>query len=133
VFLVTIEQKFSIKQATKLFPQLGLKVINGYLTNLNNKRQEETHVVSYYILKALNMVHLEMYLAYLRQNDYKSGVLASYVKHLVTILHKRLVNMDVTDNDKLFSELPLKSKRILKNNYNNNRSLRMSCVDVSII
>jgi hypothetical protein len=142
-YLVSKEWIYIVGKAFKLFPVLGLEISARTKTIINKcqKRREHTHVISYYILKALNFVNLIEFLNFLRINKYTSqedGI--AYIHHLQILLKQRWetpkVNLfDITKcqikktiNKKLNNFL----KRILKIEHDN-WSLRMSCIDVSAI
>jgi hypothetical protein len=87
--LVSKELIYIVGRANKLFPFLGIELDakTKKLVNKCDTRTEQTHVISYYILKAMNFVNLVVFLKYLRNNNYKSqddGVL--YVEHLLKLL-----------------------------------------------
>ena len=140
--LVSRELMYIINRAFKLFPVLGLEINTrtSKLVNKCNIRSEETHVISYYILKALNFVNLVAFLRYLRNNNYKSeddGI--AYVEHLLKLLKLRWsihnIHIDITNNNfpkTINVKINKLLKRLLKIEHDE-RSLRMSCIDVSAI
>jgi hypothetical protein len=129
--LVGHERTFVVKQAYKLFPLLGLKISSktGAIINNVGNRDEDTHVISYYILKALNFVHLPNFINYLRRQGWRStedGV--EYVQYLKKLLKKSFRLMTKSrQRANVYYE-----KRLLKT-VQDNQSLRMSCVDISTI
>jgi hypothetical protein len=141
--LVSRELLYIVGRAIKLCPFLGLEIgeRTNKLVNKCNTRREQTHVISYYILKALNFVNLVVFLKYLRNNDYKSkedGIV--YVQHLLKLLKMKWDNqsipiIDITNcqftitiNKKINKFI----KQLLKIEHDE-WSLRMSCIDVSAI
>lgn len=140
--LVEYERSFIVNQANKLIPLLGLEKNSktGKLVNKVSNRVEDTHVISYYILKGLNFVNLPMFLTYLRIHRWKSTMDgAKYVQYLTRVLQMKISYDLVTQKHEEVDLLGNSSKklmkgvkRLLKTVYNV-RSLRMSCIDISTI
>lgn len=140
--LVDHERIFVVNQAYKLIPLLDLEISSktGKLVNTVSDRKEDTHVVSYYILKGLNFIHLHMFLKYLRHEGWRSkedGV--EYVEYMSRLLQRKINFELATQKSQLVeflvdsSKTFVKSKnRLLKPVYDSH-SLRMSCVDISAI
>lgn len=112
--LLDKERNYCINQANKLLGILHLDIENNRLINRKQNRQEATHVLSYYILKALNFMYIEEFLLYLKNEGYKCQKVINYAKHLEDLLKK---------------EWWYKGNKTIKQS----NTLRMSCVDISII
>jgi len=141
--LISRELVYIVGRAIKLFPFLGLEIDErtSKLVNKCNTRSEQTHVISYYILKAMNFLNLIVFLKYLRNNDYKSkedGIV--YVQHLLKLLKMKWGNQSIPTIDitncqftiTIHKKIIKFLKRLLKIEHDE-WSLRMSCIDVSAI
>jgi hypothetical protein len=135
-YLLRCEQWFIVKQATILLPYLGLVISNKRLLNMVTTRHEQTHVLSYYVLKALNFINLSAFMSYLRNNKFRCQDFGEYVTFVMDLLKNRnwlTVKSPkasrVIDDNKKFKQF---QKRLLKIQ-GKPKTLRMSCVDVSAI
>ena len=136
--LVVTERTYIINQANKVVPLMGLEVDgkSGKLVNKCIDRHEDTHVISYYILKGLNFTYLTSFLTYLRKQQFKANNDdVEYVQHLTKLLNLKWVDKkknSCCQPTTMFKKLNNYKKRLLKIEHDV-QSLRMSCIDVSAI
>lgn len=137
-YLLECETAFIIKQSNKILPILGIDVIDKRLSKTNDiPRKEATHVISYYILKSLNFANMNDFISILKMNNYKfsSSIVKIYIDHLTKIIKlNELPLFTKTLNLKQSKSIALqKMNKYMWKVYNDNGTLRMSCVDVSAI
>ncbi len=132
-YLVDCEKQFALQQASKLLPYLELSTVKKKLYNACQDRQEQTHVVSYYVLKALNFINISLFISYLAKtrfnpkdsNDEYTELLIGFLKSNWLSTSKLSLLSGNKSLDKI-NKLLLKTRR-------DNKTLRMSCIDISAI
>lgn len=130
-----IEHDFIVAQSVKVIDTIGL-LLNGAKTLKQNYAayKESTHIVSYYILKAVNFMNINHFITFLQSNSYTVGSYKSYVQLLESKLSK--TKFEKPRPFKFREMLNTHDKKLVKiyNSWLNKKlkikSLTMSSVDI---
>ena len=122
--MVQLEENHIVNVAEKIMSHIGLNIEKGNtilrMQPKNFEYSETTHVISYYILKALNFKNLDGFLSYLIENNYQIESISTYVDYIYK-LSKRI---------KWEKELTSNVRGVYKKNNKNVKSILMSSIDI---
>lgn len=121
--MVHLEQNHIISVAEKIMSHIGLNIQNGNTIVKMQPKQfeysETTHVISYYILKALNLINLNGFLSYLIENNYQIESIATYVDYVYKMSKNIKWNKQISN-----------VRGVYKLNTENLNSILMSSIDI---
>ena len=125
--MVHLEQNHIVSVAEKIMSHIGLNIQNGNtILKMQPKKfeyMETTHVISYYILKALNFKNVNGFLSYLIENNYQIGRIATYVDYIYKL--SKNIKWEKQNNN-----LTSNVRGVYKLNSKNLNSILMSSIDI---
>lgn len=122
--LLRIEMTHMCRLAQRVMHRIGFTVKNGEILPrmTSSSYDESTHVISYYVLKALNFLRVDGFARYLLTNEMQVGDIREYAKHM----HQQLLNTPWY--------CPMNKKQFVQGNIPLHimplNSMRMSSIDI---
>jgi hypothetical protein len=128
--LLKLEQKHIISQARKVIKNLNIPMEKQVLRRNDKIYREKTHIMSYYVLKGINFVHIDDFIELLSKNNYMLLNHNEYIDFLFARLHstklKTKYDQKIIIANNTFTKFYLKCLE----NSKKHSSLRMSSVDI---
>lgn len=111
--LLRVETAHVCTMAAKVMKYVGLELMSGdTIPQMSSLYSENTHVISYYLLKALNMLNIVQFVKFLSSNDMTIGSISKYSEYMMSSISSVRWQCDVVSKDKVIfpqHKMPLNS------------------------